>query len=70
MGKGYIHGKMEEDTKEIINLIKSMGLEFINGRMVDNIRDCGDSVSNMVMDDTLQEMVSKLLMGFGMTVKD
>jgi hypothetical protein len=59
MEKEYIHGKMEEDMREIINLIKSMGSEYINGLMVDNIRGYGDLASNMVMEDTQQEMVNK-----------
>ena len=47
MGKEYMNGKMEEDMKDNINMIKNMDLVVINGRMVENILVIGEIVKDM-----------------------
>ena len=47
MEKEYMNGKMEEDMKDNINMIKNMDLVVINGRMVENILVIGEIVKDM-----------------------
>ena len=47
MEKVYMNGKMEEDMKDNINMIKNMDLVVINGRMVENILVIGEIVKDM-----------------------
>lgn len=42
-----MNGKMEEDMKDNINMIKNMDLVVINGRMVENILVIGEIVKDM-----------------------
>ena len=47
MEKVYMNGKMEEDMKDNINMIKNMDLVVINGQMVENILVIGEIVKDM-----------------------
>ena len=42
-----MNGKMEEDMKDNINMIKNMDLVVINGQMVENILVIGEIVKDM-----------------------
>jgi hypothetical protein len=46
MVKAFILGKMEEDMKENIIMIKNTDLVFIFGPMVENMRASGDTENN------------------------
>lgn len=48
MEKVNIHGKMEDDMKVNIDMIKNKDLEFIDGLMVGLIKVIGKMGSNMV----------------------
>ena len=71
MEKDNILGKMEEDIKDNINLIKNMDLEHIHGKMVENILDNGKIVKDTVegklyllmelKDKVYGKMMSKLI---------
>ena len=44
----YIHGLMDENTKESTKTIGSMGSASINGQMVDSTKECGQMGANTV----------------------
>lgn len=39
MVKGSLYGVMEKNMKELGKIIKCMGMENLNGQMVDHIKD-------------------------------
>ena len=45
----FIYGKMAENTKGSIKLIKSMGLDNIHGQMEENIMEIGKIVRDTVL---------------------
>ena len=56
MEEEFILGKMEEDMKEIINMIKSMVMVHIIGLMVENMRDIGNMENSMEEENIIYPM--------------
>lgn len=69
MEKVYIDGKMAEVIRASIFMIRSTGMEFILGSMVENMRDIGKMERDKERENTyyLQECVDK---GYGIETKE
>jgi len=52
----HIHGKMEEGMKDNINLLRSMGMEFIHGQMGEDMKENGHMENNMEKENTFYLM--------------
>ena len=65
-----IRGKMEENMKDNISKIESMGLEFILGQMADNTRVNGRMVVSMVKACTGLMLPLNQGKAFGLKVKE
>ena len=50
MGKEFIHGKMAENMKEIISMIKNMVMGYIYGQIRGNMKGIGNMESSMGKD--------------------
>lgn len=57
MVKDSINGKMVDYIRENLFKIKDMGLELMNGKMVENMKDYGIMVSSMVKVTIMNQMV-------------
>ena len=43
-----MNGLMEKDMKDNIWMIKNMDMEYLSGRIIENMKDIGNMVNNMV----------------------
>ena len=43
-----MNGLMEKDTKDNISMIKNMDMVYLNGRIIENMKDTGNMVNSMV----------------------
>jgi len=56
MAKEFILGRMEDNTKENINMIRNMDSVSIHGMMAENMKECGNMENNMAKVNTFFRM--------------
>ena len=59
-----MNGLMEKGTKDNISMIKNMDMVYLNGRIIENMKDTGNMVNNMV-EELLLFQVERKRKGFG-----
>ena len=59
-----MNGLMEKDTKDNTSMIKNMDMVYLNGRIIENMKDTGNMVNNMV-EELLLFQVERKRKGFG-----